>query len=333
MSNDFESFLQNKRTEQNEILDFVDSRLDDYKDDIKAIRDGTYIKPLSTGISGLDPMFKYHYGMLLLITGYPQSGKSELARFIMCNHVINHGDKVCMFSPESDTPILINDCSNTIHHITGMSLSEADKIVQEKFVFQEIRDSRGMPNIEQMNNHFRNLYEDGFKFFIIDPMNWVTSSLYTNANMVEALRLTLTALSQTAKRKDNKCVVAYVEHPKTPQPGKDGQIPKCTIFSTNGGAMHNNKVDGCLIAHRERYPDNQDIKISTDSDPVLLEVAKLKNQKYLGIPGSLKLHFDWKTGIYQSYEDYERQMISINSDPDYGYHNNNIFKNQTPTEF
>ncbi len=293
--NDFD-FFKKEHHKLNKELSFEGKTVDDYNEEIEQILDGTYIKPISSGVDRLDAHFNMFYGMLLLVTGYPQSGKSEFVRFMACVHVTRGRGKVSMFSPESDTPILMMETINTCKHILGCAFNEAKEFVNEWFEFKEIRDNKGMPDINDLMNNFDDLSIQGYNFFVIDPMNWVTSSLYTNSGSFEGLRLTLTYLKQFAKR--TKSIAVYVEHPKTPIPNKDGEYPPCTIFSVNGGVMHNNKIDAGLILHRERTIGANGKAQSTESDPILIEVAKLKMQRYLGKPSSIHLTYDFKTGMY-----------------------------------
>lgn len=290
--NDAQDIL-NEYRDQNEKLVFKHTRLSDYKEDIKRIYEGTYITPISTGLDHLDDHFNLFEGMLFLVTGFPGAGKSELLRFISCNWVKQQRGRVCVFSPESETPILITEKIASIRG--GMDYKTAEHIVDENFVFLEIDENVGLPEIKAMIDEMERLNMEGCNFFIIDPMNWLTSTTY-NANTFEALRATLTFLKQFAKR--TKSVVGYVEHPKTPSPNKDGEYPRANIFMVNGGTMHNNKIDGCLILHRIKNKDQHGISIMSKSDPVVIEVAKLKFQKYLGTPNSVEVNYDWKTGNY-----------------------------------
>lgn len=223
------------------------------------------------------------------------SGKSEIIRFFAVNWTLNGNGKVCIFSPESDTPILMHEVINAIQSTGTWNYDTASEFVDKYFTFLEINDNVGMPEIKSMIEEMESKEKDGFNFFIIDPMNWLTSSQY-NGNTFEALRLTLTFLKQFAKR--TKSVVGYVEHPKTPSPNREGEYPKANIFMVNGGTMHNNKIDACLIMHRQRSEDQYGIKTMTSSDLIVLEVAKLKMQKYLGTPDTIELNYDYRTGNY-----------------------------------
>ena len=290
--NDAEDILKTFKDE-NEKLVFNHVKVSDVREEIKSVYNGTYINPISTGIEKLDEHFNTFLGMLFLITGFPQSGKSELLRFIACNWVKSGRGKVCFFSPENETPILYTEIINSVRG--NMDYKVAEDFVNEHFEILEINENNGLPEIKSMIDEMEEQSIRGYNFFIIDPMNWLTSTTY-NGNGFEALRATLTFLKQFAKR--TKSVVGYVEHPKTPIPNKDGSYPKANIFMVNGGTMHNNKIDGCLIMHRIKQIDNDGISVMSQSDHVIVEVAKLKFQKYLGTPNSVTLNYDWQTGNY-----------------------------------
>lgn len=261
---------------------------EDLKADINLHHQGKLIKPLSTGIAKLASHFNFHEGMLCLLTGYPGSGKTELMKFLAFNQA-KSGNKVAIFSPESITAIL---CDEIVNIAANSGVKNSEEFVQDNFVFLEINGNDGMPEVDQLLQEFEALSLEDFKFFVIDPMNWITSSSYQNQNIAESLRIILTKFKQFAQR--TKSVFLYIEHPKTPSPNKDGKYPLCNIFMVHGGTMHWKKIDGALIVHRLTSYDGM-----SDSDDVDLEVAKLKNQKYLGRPTTVQLDYDYRTGIYK----------------------------------
>jgi hypothetical protein len=298
--NDFEKLIADQWAARQEKLSITNATFDDYVEDIQKHRRGELIIPIPTGVKALDPHFNFCEGQLNLFTGYPQSGKSEILRFLSCNwaRLREGNNRVAVFSPESRTPVLIDDTIITMagqprgHNNTAL-FNAAEKIVKDRFVFTEIGD--GMPSIDEIMQNVEMLAKDDVGFFIIDPMNWITSSNYTQM-MYESLRLVLTELKQFSKK--TASVTNYVEHPKTPQPLKDGTYPRANVFMTNGGAMHFNKCDGIVIMHRLKNADPQGRAVHGDNDNVEFEVAKLKDQKYLGRPATIELAYDWRTGVY-----------------------------------
>jgi len=115
----------------------------------------------------------------------------------------------------------------------------------------------------------------------------------------EGLRIALTMLKQFAKK--TRSIVCYVEHPKTPQPNKEGEYPKVSSFLINNGVMHWNKVDCMCLIHRERSADAFGNVKSSEEDSIAFEVVKMKDQKYLGRPQTVQLRYDWKTHSYRDY--------------------------------
>ena len=60
-------------------------------------------------IKKLDENFKWRKGFLFCCSGYPQSGKSEIMNYLLLLRAINDNDKICMYSPETDTYELISN--------------------------------------------------------------------------------------------------------------------------------------------------------------------------------------------------------------------------------
>lgn len=283
--NDASMFLDEWK-QQNDLLAFENVKWNDRLVEIEKVKNGTYIEPIPTGIDRLNPHFNFFKGMLMLLTGYPQSGKSELVKNFASEWVLRKLGKVCMFSPESEIPILMNE----LDHINKLGAG-----MNNWFTFMEIRDQKGMPQVHQIIEEFERLAREGHNFFVIDPLNWLTSSTY-GSTMYEALRLTLTYLKQFAKQ--TKSVVCYVEHPNNPQANRDGEYPKCSVYNVTGGAMHFKKCDGILIAHREKNLSEFGTPEMSKADATLVEVAKLKMQKYLGTPSTVQLQYNFRDGTY-----------------------------------
>lgn len=286
--NDAEKLFK-QLTQENEKFAVVRKKYNDYANEIDLHHKGQLIKPIKTGIQKLDQHFSFCVGQLVLLTGYSQSGKSEFSKFAAVRFVIENGGNVAIFSPESRTPLFLDELAV----VSGaLGIDDPASFVDKHFTIVEINDMSGMPDVDQILKEFEMLSLEDHNFFILDPMNWVTSNSYMNQMMVESLRIVLTRFKQFAIKSDS--IVLYVEHPKTPQPNKDGEYPRCNVFMVNGGIMHNNKTDANLVIHRQKSFDGS----MTESDSIELEVAKLKDQKYLGRPSTVTLDYDFRTGVY-----------------------------------
>lgn len=286
--NDFEYF--SKKWEQlNESFGIKKVTVYDVQDSLSMLRSGEYVKPIRTPLKSLWPCFNFGYGRLTLWTGYPQSGKSELLRFLAFHFGLNQETKVAVFSPESDTVIFLDELTK----LAGNFVDNPDQYINDNWTVLDIQD--GMPSMDDIIKVMSEMVDTGHRFFIIDPMNWITSSNYT-ASSFESLRLSLTQLKQFAKRTDT--CINYVEHPKTPQMNKDGGYPKANAFMVNGGVMHWNKVDAVVILHRNREVEEFGA-ISSGGDTVDIEIAKQKIQRIFGYPATVRVRYDQRTFSYK----------------------------------
>ena len=285
MSNDFNNFAQQwKKLNDESVLKAVSYQ--DCLPQIELHRKGELIKIVKTPLRNLDGAFSWALERLYIFSGYPNTGKTEILRFLANHYTLATGSGCAMFTPEATTAIFYDE----LYIMTSAIIGEANAVdhIQKHWRILEIEE--GMPNVEQLIESMNDLVDDGFKFFIIDPMNWVSTDSW------EGLRIALTMLKQFAKQTSS--IVCYVEHPKTPQANKDGNYPKVSSFLINNGVMHWNKVDCMCLVHRERMIDEFGNAVSGESDFVDFEVVKMKDQKYLGRPQTVRLRYDWRIHSY-----------------------------------
>ena len=266
-------------------------------------------------IQNLDKNFRWRKGFLYAFSGYPQSGKSEILNWLMVIRAKMYGDKILMYSPESNTKELVMDlCRSYLGKnvnpefddvCSEEEFDEAVEFIANHFMFLENNDD--MPTIEVLIDKFEKFSEEGFSCFVIDPLNWVVESNAGESNLYQYLKLTLTILKQFAK--STQSMMIYVEHPKTPAPVR-GVIPRATAFSLAGGTMHFNKVDAMVVMHRltdadveEKVKSGQILQRLLDNKKnhirfVEFEVVKMKSQRLNGSLGSCIIEYDLKTGRY-----------------------------------
>tara|TARA_Y100001937_G_scaffold128546_1_gene205763 strand:+ start:387 stop:1334 length:948 start_codon:yes stop_codon:yes gene_type:complete len=267
-------------------------------------------------IKKLDANFRWRKGFLYAFSGYPQSGKSEIINWLMVIRAKMYGDKVLMYSPESNTKELILDLcraylgKNVNPEFPDICSEEefegALTFIAEHFMFLE--NNNDMPTINVLIDKFEKFSDKGYSSFVIDPLNWVVESNAGESNLYQYLKLTLTILKQFAKA--TQSLMIYVEHPKTPAPVR-GVIPRATAFSLAGGTMHFNKVDCMVVMHRLT---DDDVQMKVKSGEILsrmlenkenhikfveFETVKMKSQRINGVLGSCIIEYDIKTGRYK----------------------------------
>lgn len=290
--------------------------VNDIKDNLYDYYNEGYPLGETSQIKKLDENFRWREGFVYCFSGYPQSGKSEILNYLMVLRAKHYGDKIVMYSPETNTSeLVLNLCRSYLgknvnpnfdNICTKKEMEMALTFVNDHFVFLENQDE--MPSIKTLVKTFQRLSKKGYNNFLIDPLNWVVESNAGDSNnLYQYLKLTLTILKQFAKSSES--IMVYVEHPKTPHAIK-GRIPKATAFSLAGGTMHFNKVDGMVVMHRL---SDIDLEEKVKSGEILarmlenkekhirfveFETVKMKSQRLNGILGSCIIEYDIITGRY-----------------------------------
>lgn len=238
--------------------------------------------------------FRIAKSYMMVVTGYPSSGKSELLDAILVNMFLLHGWKTLYFSPEN-FPIEMHICK-IAEKITGKAIIE---LTQEE--------SRAV--LTKINSHYswmdpdepeldaileiatKEVKDNGLDCLVIDPWNNVDHK--RGQTMVhEYLSSALAKVLRFCRKHNIFC--AIVAHPKTPIPDKNGNYPEPDLYSISEGAMWRNKADYGLVVHR---PDQSRNRVKT-----MLQKRKFK---WMGTPGTREMDYDMRTGRFKSVEDKE----------------------------
>jgi len=289
--------------------------VDDIRETLFMYHETGYPLGETSHIEKLDANFRWRKGFVYCFSGYPQSGKSEILNYLMVLRAEKYGDKIVMYSPETNTSeLILNLCRSYLgknvnpnfeNNCSKDEMEKALEFIGKHFVFLENQEE--MPSIKSLVKTFQRLSKKGYNNFIIDPLNWVVESNAGDQNLYQYLKLSLTILKQFAKSTES--IMVYVEHPKTPHAIK-GKIPKATAFSLAGGTMHFNKVDGMVVMHRlsdeeleEKVKNGEILARMLENKEnhirfVEFETVKMKSQRLNGILGSCIIEYDIITGRY-----------------------------------
>ena len=311
----FEVYDYDKVLQENDSATVKEIYVNDRREKLEEIFTNGYPQGNTSHIKKLDENFRWRKGFLYAFSGYPQSGKSEILNWFMVLVARMDNEKICMYSPESNTNELICNLARAYlgknvdkefdNVCSKVEWNEALDFIDDHFVFLENTDE--MPSIKTLIEAFEKLQKKDYSYFLIDPLNWVYESTQ-NDNIYNYLKLSLTSLKQFAKTND--VTMIYVEHPKTPTPVK-GKIPRATAFSLAGGTMHYNKCDVMVIMHKLNDEELEEMvksgeilsKILDNNSKnikfVLFESVKIKSQRINGIPGKVILQYDLITGRYK----------------------------------
>jgi len=195
-----------------------------YQDKIQTLYDKGYSEGLRIGLPSFDRLISFNPSNLFVITGYPSSGKSELADEI-CIRLAKQGWNICMASFEKPPQLHAMQLASKI---TGkpffkgkherMSQEELDfalEFIDKHFIFQDHQ--AGSPfTIDGILDFASSgiLRHGNQRVLVIDPFNFIDLK-QGKMMMTDAINLLLTKVSQWAKSTGS--VVLFIAHPAKPQ--------------------------------------------------------------------------------------------------------------------
>ncbi|KAJ7562844.1 hypothetical protein O6H91_03G086300 [Diphasiastrum complanatum] len=219
---------------------------------------------VSTGWLGLDEFYRVVPGELTIITGVPNSGKSEWIDALMCNlnsskswtfalcsmenKVREHARKLLekhLKKPFFDAPY-----SNSVPRMTREDLEGGKKWLNDNFFLIRCEDNE-LPSMDWVLKLAKAaVLRHGIRGLVIDPYNELDHQRPSNQTETEYVSQILTKVKRFAQHHD--CHVWFVAHPKQLQTWR-GQAPN--LYDISGSAHFINKCDNGLVIHRNRDSD------------------------------------------------------------------------------
>ena len=239
----------------------------------------------SINLEGIDKLIRFETGRLCVITGIPQSGKSEVIDFFNIRLNQLYGWKCLYFSPEN--------YPTGVYHLHKLLCKHR----QEKVSFSDMITSNYANDIDYLTNNFYFLnYEivndidaileeaqiliekEDIKILTIDPYNRLEHQ-YTGYNETQYISSFLDKLTKFAQKND--ILINLAAHPTKQKEGE-----KLTGYSICGSHNFFAKADYMYS-----------IKRNFDSGTIDFETIKVKF-KTLGLVGICQLRYDFKSGNY-----------------------------------
>lgn len=281
------------KTEETHGIVFLSSRWDEM---CKQFKHGK-ARGLTTHFERLDKHFTWKQGDFTLVSGRPNSGKSEFVIQLMLIKSVFEGWKWGIFSPESYPAEEFYD--TLIHALVGKSVdpayanqmtpeqyAEAANFVQDHFfyIYPQTRHT-----IEEIETNIEYLIREyGIKGCLIDPFNQLSREFKDRDD--QYLEEFLTSRKRFAL--NNALNYVMVIHPKAMKKNKDGEYDPVDFYDLAGGAMWANKTDNMIVVHRPYQtsaPENTTVEI---------HVKKIKKQRLVGIPGTVEMSFQRSENRY-----------------------------------
>lgn len=251
----------------------------------------------STGITVLDKIYTVDPGMMTVVTGSPNAGKTTFLDGLMVN-IAEMSDwhfGVCSMENKDLDVHKANIIAKRVRkpfgqgfreRMTSEELARAEEWVDEHF--DVIRPSE--PTIKAILDAGKALvYRTGIEGMVIDPWN----RIYHDGSMisVDYISDALARISDFANR--FRVHVWLVAHPKNLVKGPSGQYPVVTGYDISGGATFFNMADYILSLWRDREDFTRPVDFYTQKS----------RRDWIATLGSVALCYDRPTGRYYDLSD------------------------------
>eukprot|EP00775_Hariotina_reticulata_P010436 gene10436-10594_t len=288
--------------------DFFDQVYDLYNQGLGGLSWG-----VSTGWESVDPCYKVVPGELTIVTGLPNSGKSEWLDALVVNLARQHGWRFAVCSMENSTR---EHGRKLMEKYTGkaffnaaysegtarMSVMElVDALIWIDEHFHIIRPPpEQLPSIEYILDKARAaVLRYGIQGLVVDPYNELDHHRSSEFSETEHVSRLLTKIKRFAQHYD--CHVWFVAHPRTQRGmgagGGTAMLTAPSMYDISGSANFINKADNGIVVHRP-FTGGQEGK---DPYAVQLLVRKVRN-KLAGKIGDVMLRYERATGCYWDYD-------------------------------
>lgn len=244
---------------------------------------------LSTGIEPFDKLLHIRKKEFTLITGTPNSGKSEFLDYLLFNLVEKHKLK-CMFASFEKDPT--DHVESFVHRLTGKALEvrnkeeeiqALEKVKDHLFFYNHLYESRDIDDILSRAEEL--IKKVGLDILAIDPYSYITSKEI--ANEFTNVRYVCIQLTKFAKK--HGLHIFLVAHPKTLESRKVNKEKeeRLTLYSISGGANFYNKCDNGIV-------------VSRDGREVDIDIQKVRKQD-VDSTGRFTMEYNKPTRSYKTF--------------------------------
>ena len=255
---------------------------------------------VSTGWGSLDKYYKVIPGELTIVTGVPNSGKSEWIDALLCNLSEMHGWTFAMCSMEKratdharqlaekyvGNPFFDLPYARGVRRMTLDELDSAMDWVDDRFHLIRYEDDQ-LPSVDWVLEIAKAaVYRYGIRGLVIDPYNELDHQRPASMNETEYVSQMLTKVKRFAQTAGVH--VWFVAHPRQLREWK-GQAPN--LYDISGSAHFINKADNGIVVHRNRDPN------APSGHQVQVLVRKVRN-KAAGTMGDCVLEYERINGRY-----------------------------------
>lgn len=269
--------------------------VEDYADEVMGLYHTGRARAFSTGWHCIDKIMTIEPGQLSVVTGIPNSGKSEFVDALMVNMAEQHGWRfaICSFeNPPADHIIKIIEkrmrLPFTDRIYSKMSVGEVKEGMawaNDHFHFLRVSSEKNIPTLDWALERFGAAVRNyGVKGIVLDPWNEVEHQRPNNMTETEYIGQCLMKIKRFAALRGVH--VWVVAHPAKMHSDTNGVVNAPGLYDISGSANWANKADLGVVVHRndaERFTE--------------IHVKKCRF-KHIGQKGMEPLNYDVATGRY-----------------------------------
>jgi twinkle protein len=255
-------------------------------------------KGVSTGWDEVDRFYTVRPGEVTIVTGIPNSGKSNWVDALVVNLAAIHGWNFAIFSPENqpleDHVARMMEKRARVPFYDGPSsrmdeseFTESMRWVNDHFTWI-LPDDDSDWTIETVLDRAKALvFRKGIRGLVIDPWNELEHSRPDGMNETDYVSRSLKHMRQFARA--HGIHLWIVAHPTKLYREKDGTYPVPTLYDISGSAHWRNKADNGLCVWRDFKDDRACVEV---------HVQKIRFRQ-IGRIGVAKLRYLKPTASYR----------------------------------
>lgn len=255
---------------------------------------------VTTGWPNVDKLYTVVPGQLTVVTGIPNSGKSEWVDALSLNLAMKFGWRFAAFSPENgkeahatkliEKRVEMSADPKSKQRMSFDTFMNGAEWVQNHYSF--IENTETMPTLDWILERAADAaLRYGIKGLIIDPWNRIEKKLAQGQNETDYVGSSIPRILRLAV--NYGLHVWLVVHPKQQQPDhKTGKIRAPSLYDMAGSAHFVNMCDNGVVIHRSESVD----------DATEVHVKKVRF-KHVGRRGETKLKYNRNTGRYSPLEE------------------------------
>lgn len=262
---------------------------------------------IKLGMGNLDYFLTLRTGLLVVITGYSSTGKSEFMDEIYMRLAVLHEWKFGIFSPEN-WPIRYH-IKKLIEKYNGEGFKEVNiedsniatalDFVLTHFYFLEDQDNDINLSLDGLLLFVTDLIlRYGITAFVIDPWNFIEHQMEKGESETLYVSAALSKLTKFAKK--NNLTIFLVAHPTKPMKTANGKYVPATLYDIAGSANFANKCDIGISIYREPKPQTDEEEwVNDDLNQTSVFIQKVRF-KELGHLGRIKFFYNESNGLYST---------------------------------